>query len=248
MPADRLRRHAVALGLALLAGAAPAGAAASGGALPEARPAPAGRLAAQAVARLLAPHQALSVPGAAGKPVVVVQATRPLTGAQTVLPVLARRVDPAGTPWLRVLLPGRPNGRSGWIRAARTKAETTGWHIVVDLAARRVTALRDGDPVRSYAAVIGKPATPTPRGSFFVEEAVALSASEPGAPFALALSAHSAVLHSFDGGDAQVAIHSTAKLAGAPGTAASHGCIRLAAADLRWLVARIGPGTPVTIE
>ena len=34
---------------------------------------------------------------------------------------------------------------------------------------------------------------------------------------------------------------------GVLGTAASHGCVRLSNAAMRWLVIRIGPGVPVTI-
>jgi lipoprotein-anchoring transpeptidase ErfK/SrfK len=33
-----------------------------------------------------------------------------------------------------------------------------------------------------------------------------------------------------------------------PGTAASHGCVRLDNEAMRWLVMRIGPGVPVTIR
>ena len=81
----------------------------------------------------------------------------------------------------------------------------------------------------------------------FVEESVALPAYDPGAPFAFALSARSNVLQEFDGGPGQIAIHGLANIGGVPGTAVSHGCVRLNAAAVRWLAARIGPGVPVTI-
>ena len=38
-----------------------------------------------------------------------------------------------------------------------------------------------------------------------------------------------------------------ANLRGTPGTAVSHGCVRLASAHITWLAARIVSGTPVTI-
>ena len=69
----------------------------------------------------------------------------------------------------------------------------------------------------------------------------------PGAPFALALSARSNVLRQFGGGPGQIAIHGVANLGGTLGTAISHGCIRLGNRSIRWLAARIAPGTPVTI-
>ena len=68
-----------------------------------------------------------------------------------------------------------------------------------------------------------------------------------GGPYALALSAHSAVLQEFEGSPGQIAIHGMAKLAGGLGTASSHGCIRLADRDLSWLVARIAPGVRISI-
>ena len=89
------------------------------------------------------------------------------------------------------------------------------------------------------------PATPTPRGQFFVEEALALSPREAGAPFALATSARSNVLQEFDGGPGQIALHGTDNLPGALGTAASHGCVRLSTGDITWLARRIGSGVPL---
>jgi lipoprotein-anchoring transpeptidase ErfK/SrfK len=101
--------------------------------------------------------------------------------------------------------------------------------------------------VRAFQAVVGKPSTPTPTGRFFVEETVQMQAGEAGGPFALALSARSNVLQEFEGGPGQIAIHGRDNLGGTLGTAASHGCIRLATASIDWLAGRMGPGTPVTI-
>jgi lipoprotein-anchoring transpeptidase ErfK/SrfK len=101
--------------------------------------------------------------------------------------------------------------------------------------------------VRVFKAVVGKPSTPTPAGEFFVEESIALRSSDVGAPFALALSARSEVLQEFDGGPGQIALHGLSNVGGVLGTAASHGCVRLADDAMRWLVVRIGPGTPVTV-
>ncbi|HLY93976.1 MAG TPA: L,D-transpeptidase [Gaiellaceae bacterium] len=101
--------------------------------------------------------------------------------------------------------------------------------------------------MRTARAVVGKPSTPTPLGRFFVEESIALRASDAGAPFALALSARSEVLQEFDGGPGQIALHGLDNVGGTLGTAVSHGCVRLADAMMRWLVTRIGPGTPVTV-
>jgi lipoprotein-anchoring transpeptidase ErfK/SrfK len=159
-----------------------------------------------------------------------------------VLPVLARHGQ-----WLKVRLPGRPNGHTGWISRDGTARSATDWHIVVDLSRREVTVYRAGRPVRSFRAVVGKPSTPTPLGEFFVEESITLRATDVGAPFALALSARSNVLQEFDGGPGQIALHGLTNVGGVLGTAVSHGCVRLGNGAMRWLVVRIGPGVPVTI-
>jgi lipoprotein-anchoring transpeptidase ErfK/SrfK len=101
--------------------------------------------------------------------------------------------------------------------------------------------------VRSFAAIVGKPSTPTPHGRFFVEESVRMLPGSAGGPFALALSARSNVLQEFEGGPGQIAVHGVANLGGEPGTAVSHGCVRLADRSIRWLAAHISAGVPVTI-
>jgi lipoprotein-anchoring transpeptidase ErfK/SrfK len=145
------------------------------------------------------------------------------------------------------MLPGRPNGSKGWIAQRGTVATTTSWHIVVRTASRQVLVYRYGRRVRAFGAVVGKPSTPTPHGRFFVEESVRLAPGSAGAPFALALSARSNVFQEFEGGPGQIAMHGVANLGGTPGTAVSHGCVRLANQNIRWLAARIAPGVPVDI-
>jgi lipoprotein-anchoring transpeptidase ErfK/SrfK len=196
---------------------------------------------------LLSAHDAYRAPEVGSPRVALVAATRPITGEPTTLPVLARSIAAGGARWLRVLLPGRPNGASGWIEEQRTRPSMTGWSLTVDLAARRVTVYSDGHPVKVFRAVVGKPSTPTPVGGFFVEESLQMQPGEPGGPLALALSARSNVLQEFEGGPGQIAIHGRDDLGGTLGTAASHGCIRLTTASIDWLAARVGPGTPVTI-
>jgi lipoprotein-anchoring transpeptidase ErfK/SrfK len=178
----------------------------------------------------------------------VVAAQRPLTRQRTILPVTGTARGPQGKRWVRVLLPGRPNSHQGWIQQAAVRLGTTPWRVVVDTARRRLTVFRRGRAMRSFAAVVGKPSTPTPRGAFFVEEAISLPSYAPGAPYAFALSARSNVFQEFDGGPGQIAMHGTYGIGGIPGTAVSHGCIRLDSSTLRWMVARFGPGTPVTIR
>jgi L,D-transpeptidase catalytic domain len=173
---------------------------------------------------------------------------RPLTGVRTVLPVLGHAKSRDGWAWLHVRLPGRPNSGSGWITTGGTMPSWTWWRLSANLNARVLTVYYRGQVSRRFPAVVGKPSTPTPTGQFFIEEGLALSANASGAPFALATSARSDALQEFDGGPGQIAIHGMGNLAGALGTASSHGCIRLDAIDIAWLARRVGAGVPLAIH
>ena len=196
----------------------------------------------QELAALVSAHEIHAAPNGRSAVLGVAPAVTPITNDRSVLPVVAHH----GT-WLKVELPGRPNGHSGWIAREGTLHWGTNWHLVVDRARRQVSVYLLGQRVRVFEAVVGKPATPTPTGQFFVEESIALRSSDVGAPYALALSARSDVLQEFGGGPGQIAMHGLSNVGGTPGTAVSHGCIRLTNEVMRWLVVRIGPGTPVTI-
>jgi lipoprotein-anchoring transpeptidase ErfK/SrfK len=202
----------------------------------------------QQLVELLSGHAAHSAPASGSRQVAFLRDRRPITGEQTTLPVIGHSRAPSATPWLEVMLPGRPNGSTGWIAKTGTHELVTGWRILVDLSARRVSVYRKGRRVRAFQAVVGKPSTPTPTGQFFVEETVQIEPGEADGPFALALSARSNVLQEFEGGPGQIGIHGREGLGGTLGKAESHGCIRLATTSIDWLAARIGPGTPVTIH
>lgn len=202
----------------------------------------------QELAVLQYEHRVYRAPRANAGVISAVPALRPITGGPTTLPVLAQDTDRHGQRWLRVRLPGRPNSSTGWIKRAGTKWDTTSWNIQVNRAERHIWIYYQGHLTRSFAAVVGKPSTPTPAGQFFVEETVIMPVSEPGGPFALATSARSNVLQEFDGGPGQIAIHGRDGLGGTPGQAESHGCMRITTPNIDWLASRIGPGTPVTIK
>jgi lipoprotein-anchoring transpeptidase ErfK/SrfK len=229
-----LRRGVVGLALALLA--APASAAAASA--PRSEP----------LVVLLQDHIVRSAPSLRAHRIETIPARRPLTRVRTVLPVLGHATSRNGREWTRVRLPGRPNSHTGWLRASHTRRSATTWRIAVNLSARRVNVYRSGRVVRHFFAVVGNPSTPTPRGRFFIEEALALSPGAHGGPFALATSARSNVLQEFEGGPGQIALHGMDGLSGAPGTAVSHGCIRLSTRAITWLSRRIGAGVPLTIS
>jgi lipoprotein-anchoring transpeptidase ErfK/SrfK len=232
----------VAVGLLTLAGAWAGVAAPSFAAGPSGAVAPT-----QELAALLVSHLVHRAPSAGSVAFETISAQRPITAEQTTLPVLSQSTATNGGRWLQVMLPGRPNGLTGWITQQGTRETSTRWHLVVSTSARTLTVYDGGHRTRTFLAVVGKASTPTPVGQFFVEETVLMARGQADGPFALALSARSNVLQHFGGGPGQIAIHGRDGLGGTPGTAESHGCIRLLTADITWLADRIGPGVPVTI-
>ncbi len=169
-------------------------------------------------------------------------------GGPVRLLVLRSRLDGLERRWLRVRLPKRPNDRAGWILADRTRVTTTPWRIVVSTRRRTVTVRRAGKPVRRFGAVVGAPATPTPRGLFAISERIRQPPGVLG-PWALHLTAHSDVLEDYGGGKGRVAIHgrSGASLRVPLGTASSLGCVRVGNRAVSWMAAHLPPGTPVRI-
>lgn len=201
----------------------------------------------QRLAQVMTPHGVRARPDGHAPVVEVVQPRRPITHERTILPVLGHQRGKQGVMWLKVLLPGRPNGHTGWIKKLGTVGATTRWAIVVNLSQRRVDVFRSGRLTKSLRAVVGKPSTPTPQGRFFVEEWFRIVPGYPGGPFALALSARSNVFQEFEGGPGQIAFHGVYRIGGTPGTAESHGCIRMDGYAMDWLGTHIHGGVPVTI-
>jgi lipoprotein-anchoring transpeptidase ErfK/SrfK len=170
-------------------------------------------------------------------------------GGPHVLLVLDSRMY-KGKAWLRVALPNRPNGSSGWIREDFVRLATTHWRITVNRAAHSVTVYRDGRKQRSFLAVIGKSATPTPRGLYAIYEK--LPQPDPKGflgPWALHLTAFSDVLFNYGGGPGRVAIHGRdgTSLADPLGSSASHGCVRVDDVNILWMARVVPLGTPVLI-
>ena len=124
----------------------------------------------------------------------------------------------------------------------------TPWAIVIQRAERRALVLKAGRVEARFPVVVGKRATPTPLGRFFVTERLSVAPGVPEGPWALATSAYSDVLHQFGGGPGQIALHGTVGFDDPLGTFASHGCIRFSVAAITWIVHRVVDGTPVIIE
>jgi lipoprotein-anchoring transpeptidase ErfK/SrfK len=148
--------------------------------------------------------------------------------------------------WLRVQLPVRPNGTTGWVRSTDVRQFPAPYRILVELCAHRLTLYKAGRQVWQRPVAVGKPATPTPTGSFYVDFVTTMWAGGAYGPYMLSVAGFSNVLQGFGGGIGQIALHGTNRPASV-GTSASHGCVRLRNADITWLAHTVPPGTPVTI-
>jgi lipoprotein-anchoring transpeptidase ErfK/SrfK len=177
--------------------------------------------------------------GAAGRALANPQSS----GSPLVLLVVARQGA-----WLKALLPVRPNGSTGWVRAGDVTLSEHDFSIVVELGAHRITAFRGTEPFLSEPVAVGAGDTPTPTGLFYTKELLRPpSDSGPYGPWAFGLSGFSNVLWEFAGGDGTIGLHGT----NAPsllGQDVSHGCIRMSNAGITALARTLPPGVPVDIR
>ena len=150
-----------------------------------------------------------------------------------------------GATWLRIRVPGRPNGRTGWVRAdALGTLHAVRTQFVVDRRTAHATLYRDGKPVWHEPVGVGAPGTPTPAGRFYIREVLRASGGVYG-PWAFGTSAYSS-LSDWPGGGV-VGVHGTDQPQLLPGRP-SHGCIRVRNADIVRLVRLMPIGTPVHIR
>jgi hypothetical protein len=165
-------------------------------------------------------------------------------GYAMTMPIVEERGE-----WLRIMMPERPNGLTAWVRADQVTRSTTPWRMVLKLSETRVYVYQDGHEVWSAPVGIGRDATRTPTGSFFV--AVVETPGPPGyGPIVLDLNAHSEDIESWQGiGDAITAFHGpfgAEELIRSGGGKVSNGCIRMLPED-QLKMDGITLGSPVDI-
>jgi hypothetical protein len=157
----------------------------------------------------------------------------------------AARRSPGGT-WLRVELPGRPNGLTGWVpRAALGPLNVVKGYLHVDRTHLIATLFREGQAIFSAPVGVGKASTVTPAGRFYVLEKLRTLNAPVYGPYALGTSAYAPTLSEWPGGGV-VGIHGTDEPSLIPGRP-SHGCIRMRNGDISRLWAIIAVGTPIEI-
>ena len=158
--------------------------------------------------------------------------------------VLDAAVDAAGQPWLHIRIPMRPNGRTGWVPAdmlGPLKTVTT--QLVIDRTVKKARLYKAGRRIWEASVGIGKPGTPTPRGSFYIRERLRGNGGAYG-PWAFGTSAYSSISDWPNGG--VVGIHGTNQPGLIPGRP-SHGCVRVRNDKIRTLARLMPIGTPVRV-
>jgi hypothetical protein len=160
--------------------------------------------------------------------------------------LLSRRKDSRGRVWVQLRVPGRPNGRTGWVsRTALGEIHRTELAVRVNRRTLRVTVTQRGRRVFQAPIGVGAPGTPTPAGRFWVRERFRVRGAGLYGPRAIGTSAYAPGLTDWPGGGV-VGFHGTNQPALVPGRP-SHGCIRLRNRDVLGLYRLVGRGVPVRI-
>jgi L,D-transpeptidase-like protein len=162
--------------------------------------------------------------------------------------VLQSRLDPDERVWLQIRIPGRPNGRTGWVReeqlSTMKEVET---HLTIDRRTLTATLRKRGKKIWRSRVGIGAPGTITPKGRFWIRERLRnLGGSPVYGPWAFGTSAYSDTLTDWPGGGV-VGIHGTNQPELIPGRP-SHGCVRVPNAKIVRLAKLMPIGTPIRIR
>ncbi|MCB1256287.1 MAG: L,D-transpeptidase family protein [Microthrixaceae bacterium] len=149
--------------------------------------------------------------------------------------------------WLEVLLPVRPNGTVGYIKAEDVDITTTQKRIEIHVADHKLVLYDNNEVIVESSIVTGVSFSPTPTGVFYVTDIVPYrNPSGFYGPYALATNGYSEMLNEFEDGVPVLAIHGTNR----PellGQDKSNGCIRLPNDVITKIAGTIGLGIPILI-
>jgi lipoprotein-anchoring transpeptidase ErfK/SrfK len=189
----------------------------------------------------------LASPRAGAKRVAVLNQFRPDFRPQYVLALDAVRTKAGKPTWYRISVPGRPNGRTGWVRAGALELRPVRKRLIVYRDSRKFEYWERDRLVRTGKIAVGKPGAETPLGLFYVtwkfDPSIDPNWAVLGA-YAFETSAYSK-LSDWPGGGI-VGMHGT-PWPELLGQAVSHGCVRVANGDILFLRDRVPLGTPVKI-
>jgi lipoprotein-anchoring transpeptidase ErfK/SrfK len=152
-----------------------------------------------------------------------------------------------GDEWVQTQLPGRPNGRLGWVpREGLGEFHLIHTQLVVDRRTLRATLFKNGKQIFKAPVGVGKASTPTPGGDFWIREKLKGFGGAAYGPLAFGTGAYSTKLSDWPGGGV-VGVHGTNEPNLVPGRP-SHGCIRMHNGDILKLARLMAPGTPLQIK
>jgi lipoprotein-anchoring transpeptidase ErfK/SrfK len=189
----------------------------------------------------------LARPRAGARRVAVLRQFRPDFRPQYVLALDALRARAGKPTWYRISVPGRPNGRTGWVRAGALELHPVEKRLIVYRGTRRFEFWDGARLVRTGKVAVGAPGAETPLGLFYVTDKFNPSIDPSWAilgAYAFETSAYSK-LTDWPGGGI-VGLHGT-PWPNLLGQAVSHGCVRMDNRDVEFLRNRVPLGTPVKI-
>ncbi len=186
-----------------------------------------------------------SAPRLTARPVGRVETTTPEGTAGNVQILATQTVKGAG--WAKVLFPSLPNGGTGWLpRTSLGGIHLADTQLTIDRRSLLATLRRGGKVIFTAPVGVGRDATPTPSGAFFIRDRLSgFDGSPVYGPIAFGTSARSAVLTDWPAGG-YVGIHGTNEPQLIPGRI-SHGCVRLRNRDIRRLAKLMPVGSAIRI-
>jgi L,D-transpeptidase catalytic domain len=180
-------------------------------------------------------------------PVVGEVPRRTPEGTTNLVLVLGNAQRVGRTLWVEVRFPGLPDDRRGWVpRSVLGGYTPVRTRLIVDRARLTATLLRGRRRVFHARVGVGTPSTPTPGGHFYVRNQLHRYQSPFYGPIAFGTSGRSGGVSDWPAGGF-VGIHGTNRPDLIPGRV-SHGCIRMANADILRLARLMPVGTPLTVR
>lgn len=168
-------------------------------------------------------------------------------GAPELYLALTEATGTDGQRWVRIRIPRRPNGQTGWVRrSALGPYRLRDTALVVDRRSLKVTLLRKGKVAMRFPVGVGARRTPTPAGRFWIREKLRYPKDPLYGNRALGTSAYAPKLENWPLGGV-IGLHGTGQPELIPGRP-SHGCIRVRNADMAKLYRAVPVGTPVWIR
>jgi hypothetical protein len=157
---------------------------------------------------------------------------------------VSSRVGSDGQPWYQISVPGRPNGRMGWIPASLVQLQPTVAKVEVHRRSRKIDLFWQGKRVWRAKIAVGAPGMETPLGLYYATARFVPHHDKYLSVFAVETSGYSKLTEWPGGG--VFGIHGTPE----PwllGKAVSHGCIRVSNRTARKLRRYVPLGTPIYI-